>query len=223
MKRKLFCVAAVLFSLFLYCNNKNISTKEEVNKIFTSEMILEDYDYLWETLEKEYLFFPILEDQGIDVQNIKEMTRKQIATMNPDAANYYQMLSSMFLKLNCYAHLNIVSLPYYERILQYSKEYGEAKMAHYWEEILENEQVQTVYTELLSAHAFEDADFVWPEVESSYDAKRKAVIFRIKSFENISLKQDENLIYDYMEALEGLPVEHIVFDITGNRGGYEGY
>ena len=28
-------------------------SKEEVNKIFTSEMILEDYDYLWETLEKE--------------------------------------------------------------------------------------------------------------------------------------------------------------------------
>lgn len=223
MKRKLFCVVAVLFCLLLYCNNKSISTREEVNKIFTTEMLLEDYHYLWKTLEKEYPFFAILEDKGIVIQNIKEMTRNQIVDMEPDATVYYQMLSSMFLKLNCYAHLNVVSLPYYESILQYSKEYGEDKMAHYWKKILENKQVQMMYTELLSEHTYEDADFVWPKVETSYDAKRKAVLFRIKSFETTFREQDENLIYNYMESLEGLPVEHIIFDITGNRGGYSDY
>lgn len=48
-------------------------TEEENPK----EKILEDYKYMWETLEEEYIFFPVLEEKGIDIETLqKEGIRK---------------------------------------------------------------------------------------------------------------------------------------------------
>lgn len=41
------------------------------NAPITTEQLLEDYDFLWTALEENYVFFPILERQGIDVSSIR--------------------------------------------------------------------------------------------------------------------------------------------------------
>lgn len=188
---------------------------------FTTEDFLDDYDYMWEILENEYPFFSIFEEQGVDVDNIKEATRQHICEQQPDIGGYYYILDRMFSKLNYFAHLQVVSPHNYEK---YQKYYNHAdNSSNGWKNVLQNEQVQLTYTDLLPQNVYSDSNFVYSEVEKSYDVQRKAVIFHIKSFDTSLIERDKNFVQDYLDTLEGAPVEHIVFDITGNQGGNDSY
>lgn len=221
MRKKCAWIVIVIFfaSSFWVCSNWYV--RDEVNRSFTNEELLEDYDFLWETLEKEYLFLDVLEDQGIDINNIKETARRQVCEQNPDIVDFYRTLDSMFLQLNYFAHLQVVSTRGYEI---YRQQYaGEQSPPSGWKNVLQNQQVQAAYTELLPETVFKDACYNAPEVEKSYDEKRKAVTFRIKSFDTELLARDEELLQNYLETFDDTAVEHIIFDITGNAGGNDAY
>lgn len=36
------------------------------------EEIKADYDYMWKILEEEYIFFPILEEKGINIETLRK-------------------------------------------------------------------------------------------------------------------------------------------------------
>lgn len=206
-------------SIFIGC--AKINQNKQIKREFTTEDLLEDYDYMWGMLESDYLFFSILEEQGIDVENIKEVTRVQISNMEPDIGDYYRTLDGMFLKLNYFAHLQVASVPVYEIYQRYYNNVDSPSSC--WRNVLQNEQVQVTYTELLLENIFADAQYTYPEVEKSYDKQRNAVIFRMKSFDTGLLERDETFIQDYLDTLGGAPVEHIIFDVTGNHGGNDLY
>ena len=69
--------AILIFTLIILIGYK-LCLKKTVVSQFTTEELLEDFDYMWNFLEQEYLFFPVLEEQGIDIDNIKNNTREQI-------------------------------------------------------------------------------------------------------------------------------------------------
>ena len=58
----------------------------------TTEQLLEDYDTLWTALEEDYVFFPILEQQGVDIAAIRTDTRNLIQNQEPDVSAFYETL-----------------------------------------------------------------------------------------------------------------------------------
>lgn len=113
------------------------------NAPITTEQLLEDYDFLWTALEENYVFFPILERQGIDVSSIQADTRAQIQNQEPDAAMFYETLRQMFLKCNHFAHLNVVSKDVYDSMAQYYCAEGREDSG--WKDALEKENVRRFY------------------------------------------------------------------------------
>lgn len=201
---------------------KKSLSQNNLNREFTKEELADDYDFLWETLESNYLFFSILEEEfGIDVNNIKETTSELLDEQQPDIVNFYRILDSMFLKLNYFAHLSVVSLHGYETYQQYVNDSNNFQSV--WKNVLDNEQTHVTYTELIPKNVFKDTGYDYPEVDTFYDEIRKAVIFRIKSFDGSVLMRDQNMIQNYLDTLGSAPVEHVIFDITGNGGGSDSY
>ena len=54
----LLCILVVLVAVFIQVDKNEF--EEKVKSQFSTSDLLADYDYLWETLEAEYLFFPVL-------------------------------------------------------------------------------------------------------------------------------------------------------------------
>ena len=195
------------------------SQVQAVDAPITTEQLLEDYDYLWTALEENYVFFPILERQGIDISAIQADTRAQIQNQEPDAAMFYETLRQMFLKCNHFAHLNVVSKDVYDSMARYYCADGQADSG--WKDALEKENVRRFY-ENAPANASEQTapnSAVSETIFAEYDDQRKTIIITIRSFAQEKLQQDQQYLQDFFQSHAEDEVSDIVFDITHNRGG----
>lgn len=193
---------------------------------FTKEELLADYDALWEMLEEDYLYFPILERQGVNTESLKTSSRLQLESRIDDLNGFYYLLNNMFEKMNFFAHLSVVNPEIYDVYLKYLD--TEDSLGSGWQKILQNPQTQTVYAYLKDASEEElatSADMTddYCEVDTSYDVQRKAVTFIVKSFSDAVLERDRYFISDYLTSLGDVEIEHIIFDISGNVGGNDLY
>lgn len=185
----------------------------------TTEQLLEDYDFLWTALEENYVFFPILERQGIDVSAIQADTRAQIQKQEPDVSTFYETLRQMFLKCNYFAHLNVVSKDVYDSMARYYCAEGQEDSG--WKDALEKENVRRFY-ENAPANASEQTapnSAVSETISAEYDDQRKTMIITIRSFAQEKLQQDQQYLQDFFQSHAEDEVSDIVFDITHNRGG----
>ena len=185
----------------------------------TTEQLLEDYDALWTALEEDYVFFPILERQGVDIAAIRTDTRNLIQNQEPDVSAFYETLSQMFLKCGNFAHLNVVSKDVYDSMARYYCAEGQEKSG--WKDALEKENVRKFY-ENAPANAYE-LTAPNPEqaetIRAEYDAQRKVIIITIRSFAQEKIEQDRQYLQDFLLSHAEDEVSDIVFDITHNRGG----
>ncbi|MCM1038564.1 MAG: S41 family peptidase [Ruminococcus sp.] len=195
---------------------------EEIN--FTKEEFLADYDYMWEVLEENYLFFGTIEDYGIDVEFLKQDTKQQIEQHVTDLNSFVVMLNSLFQQMQFFAHLGLLETDAYDVMYEYyCNTMVEEESMRAWRISLENPQTQIVYDYMKEK---EFTDYVVKNEsfpQASYDAVRKTVIFQIPTFTHIYVERDKTFFVDYLKSLDGMEIEHIIFDITGNRGGSDYY
>lgn len=78
------------------------ANSEPTKTEFTKEELLADYDDLWEVLEEEYLYFPLLERQGVNIASLKISTRQQLEDRITDFNGFYYLLNNMFGKMQFY-------------------------------------------------------------------------------------------------------------------------
>lgn len=177
---------------------------------------------LWETLEENYIYFPLLEEQGINIESLKETTRQQLKNRITDINGFYHLLDSMFGKLQYFDHLCVLS-PDDFTVYQsyYNSQYTDSNG---WQKCLQNPQTQAIY-EYLQNSPTTSATRVnsYPEVEVIYDNQRKAVTFIIVTFDNSVLERDKDFINEYLPSLGNVDIAHIIFDISGNVGGSDYY
>lgn len=191
---------------------------------FTKEDFLADYDYMWEVLEENYLFFDILEERGIDVESLKKDTRQQIAERDIDLDDFIAVLEKLFQRMQCFAHLGLLQTDAYDVMYEYyCNVMAEDEFMRAWRTPLENPQTQAVYAYMKEEET--DSQTVKEEwlPQGAYDSERKAVIFQIPTFEHMFIERDKDFFIDYLESLEGAEIKHIIFDITGNGGGSDYY
>ena len=213
------CILVVLAAVFIQVDKNEF--EEKVKSQFSTSDLLADYDYLWETLEAEYLFFPVLEEQNIDIESIKKTTYEQIENMEPDLEQYYRVLDKMFLQMKYFAHLSLIDGHAFQIYQQFYNNQDSQDTG--WRQTLQYEQTQHTYNNLLNTEFRIGKNVKLPEITTRYDENRKAVIFKIQSFDANLMERDMNFIQEYLDSLGKPEVEHIVFDITGNVGGSDYY
>lgn len=197
-------------------------TDENNSFMFTKEEFLADYDMMWETLEKNYYFFPILENKGIDIEALKNSTRQQLMEKVEDLDDFRSLLGKMFMQMEHFAHLGLVGTTTFNT---YQKLYNtDGVKNNGWQKVLQNQQTQELYQYLKEQETqVSEEEFEYPEVKCSYDIERKAVIFKIATFTDAVVERDEDFIRGYVETLGDVEIDHVIFDLSGNGGGNDMY
>ena len=74
---------------------------------FTREELLADYGQLWEILEENYPFLPVLEEHCIDWEQLRADYREKLRTQEPDVADFAALIRQMFSQMENFAHLDL--------------------------------------------------------------------------------------------------------------------
>ena len=198
----------VLALLLTGCGGQEVPEVPE----FTREEFLEDYDRLWEDLEENYPFFPVLEEMGVDVAEVRESYRRNVEKTN-DLETFMDVLNRMFSgRLQSFAHLMLFSRDNYD-MMQTGLEEIEGIDA--WKAMLEEPGTARVYASLPQSKSTDAGEA--PAVECGYYPELSAAYFRFPTMDIYAMDRDEGVISDYLAKLP--EVEHIIIDIRGNPGG----
>ena len=174
-----------------------------------SNLFLEDYDQLWEDLQKNYPFFPVLEQQGVDVDAIRQ-TYRTYAQNADTTEEFMKTLDLLFAKLYCFAHLSLIHKDRYVMLVE-SEALRDSVSFAPWLEVLHDPVTEQAYASLSASEPPRQTDA--PPVTHSYYEDLHTAYFRFPVMDG----QDQTIIADYLSQLSN--VEHIIIDVTGNPGG----
>ena len=180
---------------------------------------VEDFDYMCNVIESEFIFLPLLAGEGIDYEAVKSATRVEIESQDMTIEQFYSCINNMLSNgLESKAHITVLSPKTYEEIVACEDEYSSEE----YMETFHSKQTEETYKNLLSSDDFRNVkgDSHPYEVCGRYVEEYHTVIFYVPSFVDSDLVFDDNTVEDYLEGLGEKPIDHIVFDITGNKGGY---
>lgn len=184
---------------------------------FTREELLADYDQLWKILEEDYPFLPVLEEHGIDWEQLRADYRERLRTQEPNVASFAALIRQMFGQMENFAHLQFVTT---ETLAVYaSSDPAAYPGTDPWYELTQAPQTQAVYA--LLAAGDEPAETEYPEVETAYYADCKTACFHFRTLNYFVTERDSTVVADYLATLP--EVEHVIIDITGNSGGNSDY
>ena len=174
-------------------------------------LFLEDYDRLWQDLEENYPFFPVLAEMGVDVAAVRDSYRLYVQKTTT-LEQFMDVLDRMFGKLQCFAHLSLFHRDRYETMADALEE---VQGFEPWKAVLKDPVTVKTYASLPESTGG-GAEAV-PEVECAYYPEEKAAYFRFPTMNLHAQERDETVIRDYLARYP--ETEHIIIDITGNPGG----
>lgn len=191
-----------------------LAEEPAVKTEFSREELLADYDQLWEILKESYPFLPVLEEHGIDWEQLRADYREKLRAQEPDAAGFAALIRQMFSQMENFAHLGLAGEEELRLYLDYPPERSPSLTP--WYEAVTAPQTRAVYALLLSGTEYAP-ETEYPEVETGYYPDCKAAYFHFRSFNYFLKERDSTVIADYLATLD--EVEHVIIDITGNSGG----
>ena len=178
-----------------------------------SAALARDYDALCAVLSEEYPFFPVLARRGIDAGALLDETRP--LAIGGDVRQFYDAVSLMFWRMGNFAHLSWVDPAAYLNYLELAEA---GALSDGQRALVMDERTRRMYASLDTQAG---KAVRRPEVDVDYDEGRNALVLRFASFDGALLERDRRAVAD---ALARHPdAAHIVFDITGNRGGSDAY
>ena len=89
------CVAIMTLSVFLTAC------------IERTDKYVKDYEYVWNLLESNYPYYRYIENEGVDIENLKERYRDEVINID-DEESFAEILSRMFNELGGLDHLSVV-------------------------------------------------------------------------------------------------------------------
>ncbi|MCI8933497.1 MAG: hypothetical protein HFE80_03165 [Clostridiaceae bacterium] len=197
---------------------------------------LEDYDYLWETLEENYPFFGVAERKyGLDVQQLKQEYRQQLEGMGKeiDFLEFYQLMEECIGQFRNLGHIFLYpSNLYFEdkkeivHVMQAMNQTSNPLLENRVD-IYTNPEVQQRY-EFLQQHSGEESNRTLEhsgEMSSNLILERKndkILYMKIKSFAGEYLgEESQKEIAEFLQQNADTP--YLVIDVCGNPGGYTNY
>lgn len=185
-----FIISSVLFLLTACDSSKTISEKEID--------FLEDYDALWDNIDENYPFIPLIQEIGVDVDEVRNRYRERIENSEYSMDTYYDLLKNMMSEFGGIGHLGMLGLDVYPNYFNLSE--------------------KTEETYFLIQNGNDDVEANDENVvEFSYFEDCKAVSIRFKSFNFQNLEETATLIKDYISEIA--EIDNVIIDVTGNQGG----
>lgn len=202
---------------------------------YTREMMQEDYDFFWTTLEENCATFGLIEQaKRVNLEQIKQEYRARIeTTQDGEAETFVRIMSDLNQELRSFAHISVEEPVSYYRMMD----------GVYWEntvkkELYESDQVQAFY------QWEADLPYYRQQLESAQQASAleedgEGELDNSVIEENIQMSRQGDIavvrlksLYFYGEELnqviieklrtfcrENLDAQHFIIDITGNPGG----
>lgn len=206
---------------------------EDVRLGLTREQMLDDYDYLWVTLEENYPFMYVAERDGIDVAALKDRGREEMLHAR-DTYDYFVILYDLLYDMEYTGHLSMIDYAaYWEMRESFAGDgsYMNRAMNEPWLKALNNPKTEANYEilqqvlDLPDYESYEEADL--PE----YDADRSEIeakiilddriaYLRIPSFYR-NIDNDNLFLLDFYATYADY--DHLIIDIRENGGGYSWY
>ena len=183
-----------------------------------------DYELLWETLETDYPYLDYLRDQGVRVDSIRESFGERVNSVKKPES-FALIVSQMFEKLGFTAHLFMIEQLFFNNLYAtyvLDHEVSESPFFEPWRRTLKEAAASGRYTAPTEAQGSTDAKVGnYASVTVTYYEDCKTLCLKIPTFVFFVQERDHDVL---QQALEKYPeAENIVFDITGNSGGADGY
>lgn len=184
---------------------------------------LEDYDYLWDTLEENYPFFGVAERKyGLDVQQMKQEYRQQLEGMEKeiDFLKFYRLMERCIGEFKGMGHIGIISSEYLQAFLIADQAQPGAVPDWRTQNVL-SEEVKERYQFLKEAEP-EKASQPASQNYLAFDRFPNGIAYlRIGSFAGEYIEQDHESILKFFQ--ENADAPYLLIDICGNGGGNSTY
>lgn len=213
----LLCAALLLTGCAKAPNEPAVEEKE-------TAPFMADYELLWETLETDYPYLDYLRDRGIRVDSIRESFGERVKSVKKPES-FALIVSQMFEKLEFTAHLFMIEQLFFSNLYAtyvLDDEVCENPFFEPWRRTLKEAAATGRYTAPTEAQGSTDAKVGnYASVTVTYYEDCKTLCLKIPTFVFFVQERDHDVL---QQALEKYPeAENIVFDITGNSGGADGY
>ena len=188
----------------------------------SQEEMLEDYEFLWDTLEESYPGWGILHRMGVDTDAIHDEYVDLIRSSDSDDTFYSALYSTMW-RMEQVCHLWLVEPQQYG---DYAAAYAGDKP--YWDQVINNPVSQTNYPKFLElleqTGALEDSagpgQAEGAENVTALRLSEDVAYLKINSFQG-TMEADAPVIQAFYQELGDCG--NLIIDLTENSGGSELY
>lgn len=208
----------------------------------TNEQMLEDLDYLYQTLKDNYPFFGVAERKaGVNIDDNYKAYREQMKNATNDV-EYWMVLTSFVSSVRGIGHLSPFDDGGFLNMRElYGNLYGTNPTFDYlkpWVDCLDNpvseknyalmtEAMQPLYDKLAKYQAevseyygYSQGEYP-PNVTTDIIEEGKIAYMNISSLDSMSQEEDKKVIFDFYEKVADY--DHLIIDITNNGGGSTEY
>lgn len=213
----LIVLVIILFLIFI------MTTKNDgLNK----KQMLEDYEYMWDTLKACYPCWGVISRHGIDIDKVYDINKEHIRDLKTenDFYNLINITISSFMKIG---HIDLLDYKAFKYIQYIFKDDSNIKKNEVYYDLFFDPEVENVYEKLRIAKKENNIDLLYFEENISnniryFDIVENEVAYiEIKSFREQYIENDilklqciYNKIKDY---------KHVIFDVSHNSGGISEY
>ena len=223
----------MIFIAYVFIFNLIVPLYKDINppptvSEFTKEKALEDYDYLWETLESRYPYFGVAERKlGIDTGESKRIYRKKIEERSSiDIKSFYKIIDEALKEMNYIGHLAVFDANTFFRlkyVLDIDYNLLEDYNLKYQVQALEDERALESYRYMrkgLPLHIFQR--ITSSNIGSNINAR---IIDETTGFLEVfspsvkNEKRDSQYLLDYFRKLERDGYRHLIIRLHANDSG----
>ena len=183
---------------------------------------VDDYEYVWNILESDYPYYSYIENEGLDVEDVKDRYRNEIISVDNEES-FAELLSRMFNELGGLGHLSVVDNNTYIGYLTVlnSGGFGNERIDTVFRKRLTSKKLAPRYSLQKSKELDVNKEDVYPQVEIQYIEDINTLLLKIPSFSQDLIDRDKDVLE---KAFADYPkTENVIFDISGNSGGSDKY
>ncbi|GFI61031.1 protease inhibitor [Clostridiales bacterium] len=210
----------------------------------TKEQMLQDFDYLYKTLEENYPFIDVIKRMyNVDLKAEYENSRKLVEACKTDA-EFFTIIDRFTSKAQMAGHLseitpmnydwyveaynNTTGIPedYLGQMKKLALAYGNEKSKKYYGDFSNIfwpvfERVQAFYADLENIEDIAESQTEYHNVETKIIEDGKIAYIAVNSLDMLRYEEDKKTLFDFYEQIKDY--ENVIFDFTNNGGGGTSY
>ena len=206
-------------------------------KNFSKKQALEDYDYMWNVLEKNYPCFNVIERKhGVNIKDVKEENRKKIQNAEKvDLVFFSKILNEAIGKFSDVGHLYVMNLNEYTRtrgtISAINKDEIKNLFGDRYKVATNKKSEQTyryIYNISTGNNKIENTDFsnISNKLSNNKNIKAKEIdkdtaYIKINSFDHYFIEKDKDRLLNFYK--KNADKKNLVIDLTECNGGSDYY